>query len=134
MTTTTLWRYGDPAWADLDLAGYGVEALDGEVGRILETSQEIGTRYLLVDTGPWILGKKVMLPAGIIRRVDVQNERVYVSRTKDEIKNAPEFEVRRHHDPRYREALTVYYGRVGAGSDRTSEDERVDFTRNGSRM
>ena len=110
MTTTTLWRYDDPTWADIDLIGYDVEALDGEVGKVDEASQEIGTSYLVVDTGPWIFGKKVMLPAGLVDRVDVTERRVYVRQTKDVIKRAPEFNEVRHHDPRYREALAVYYG------------------------
>jgi hypothetical protein len=129
MTTTTLWRYDDSAWADIDLVGYGVEALDGEIGKIDEASQEIGTRYLVVDTGPWIFGKKVMLPAGLVERVDVPNRRVYVGRTRDVIKKAPEFNQVRHHDPRYREALAVYYGpRQGATSRSSRDDGRVGST------
>ena len=46
----------------------------------------------MVDTGPWIFGKKVMLPAGVLKTVDHVNEKVFVNRTKDEIKNAPEFD------------------------------------------
>jgi len=130
MTTTTLWRYDDPMWAETDFVGYSVEALDGEIGKIAEASEEIGARYLVVDTGPWIFGKKVMLPAGIVDRVDVQNERVYVRRTKDEIESAPEFDVKRYHDPTYRQELAVYYGPGGAGSVAgTTENGRVRATR-----
>ena len=128
--TTTLWRYEDPAWADLDLVGYVVEALDGEIGTIDAASKEIGARYLVVDTGPWIFGRQVMLPAGLVERVDVANNRVYVGRTKAEIKNAPEFNLARHHDPRYREALTIYYGRNRpAPSARRGDDGRTRFAR-----
>jgi hypothetical protein len=123
MTTTTLWRYDDPTWAELDLAGYDVEALDGEIGKIDEASQEIRTRYLVVDTGPWIFGKKVMLPAGLVERLDVPNKRVYVGRTKDVIKRAPEFNEARHHDPRYREALSVYYGPGRAATSAAPRDD-----------
>ena len=110
MKTTTLWRYDDPTWAEVELVGYDVEALDGEIGQIAEASHDIGTRYLVVDTGPWIFGKKVMLPAGLVERIDVANKRVLVGQTKEVIKRAPELNEARHHDPRYREALTVYYG------------------------
>jgi hypothetical protein len=110
MTTTTLWRYDDPTWAEIELVGYDVEALDGEIGQIAETNHESGIRHLVVDTGPWIFGKKVMLPAGLVERIDVANKRVYIGRTKDVIKRAPEFNEVRHHDPRYREALSFYYG------------------------
>ena len=126
---TALWRYDDPSWAEIDLVGYDVEALDGEIGRIDEASHEIGTRYLVVDTGPWIFGKKVMLPAGLIERVDVPNKRVYVGRTKDVIKKAPELNEVRHHDPRYREALSLYYGPSRLTVSRTPRDDgRVGST------
>jgi PRC-barrel domain len=111
--TTTLWRYDDPVWIETDLVGYGVEALDGAIGKVDEASTEIGVRYLVVDTGPWIFGKKVMLPAGIVDRVDTREERVYVRRTKDEIKNAPEFDVKRYRDEKYRQELGTYYERNG---------------------
>ena len=32
----------------------------------------------MVKTGPWIFGRKVMLPAGVVSRVDVDAERVHV--------------------------------------------------------
>ena len=44
-------------------------------------------RYRSVD-----FGKKVMLPAGVVNNVDVDTETVFVNRTKDEIKNSPEFD------------------------------------------
>jgi hypothetical protein len=122
-TTATLWRYDDPTWGEIDLVGYDVEALDGEIGKIETASQEIGTRYLVVDTGPWIFGKKVMLPAGLVERIDLSSKRVYVGGTKDVIKKAPEFNEVRHHDPRYREALTVYYGQRRAAASNGSRDD-----------
>ena len=62
-----------------------------------------------MDTGPWILGKKVMLPAGVIHRVDLDTETVYVNRSKDEIKNAPELDESRYQDDAYRAELGGYY-------------------------
>lgn len=70
----------------------------------------MGSSYIVVDTGPWIFGKKVVLPAGVIDRVDVENEEIFVSRTKDEIKNAPEYDPDREIDEGYRGELGAYYG------------------------
>lgn len=120
MTTTTLWRYDDPAWAEIDLVGYDVEAVDGEIGKIDSAIEEIGTRYLVVDTRPCVFGKKVMLPAGMVERIDVTNKRVHAGQTKDVIKRAPAFNEARHHDPRYREALSLYYGRGRAATSVSS--------------
>jgi len=65
----------------------------------------------VVDTGPWIFGKKVMLPANIIERVDYDDETVYVSVTKSRIKNAPELDESTYRDEPYRSQLGDYYGR-----------------------
>ena len=63
----------------------------------------------MVDTGPWIFGKKVMLPAGVIREVDLDDEVVYVDLTKDEIKDSPEFDETTYRDESYRTNLGDYY-------------------------
>jgi hypothetical protein len=95
--------------------GYGVEALDGSIGKIDETTEQTGSGTLVVDTGPWIFGKKVMLPIGVVRSVDHDEEKVYVNRTKDQIKDAPEFDESLIHDDTYRNQLGTYYGPGGAG-------------------
>ncbi|HYZ78636.1 MAG TPA: PRC-barrel domain-containing protein [Gaiellaceae bacterium] len=114
MATTDLWTYRTRP-TQMNLAGFTVEAIDGDIGKIDEATYDVGGSYIVVDTGPWIFGKKVMLPAGIIREVDLDAETVFVNRTKDEIKNAPEFDETRYRDENYRGALSSYYGRGGAG-------------------
>ncbi len=96
---------------DIDLTGYSVEATDGGIGKIDEATYEAGGSYLVVETGPWIFGKKVMLPAGVVERVDLDTETVFVNRSKDEIKDAPEFAPdRSRDDEEYRNRLGGYYG------------------------
>jgi hypothetical protein len=56
-----------------------------------------------------------MLPAGVITRIDTANESVYVNRTKDQIKDAPEFDESLSRDAGYRRDLGSYYGRGGQG-------------------
>jgi hypothetical protein len=104
-----MWTYRDETLTGVDIQGFDVEALDGGIGKIDESTNEVGASYLVVDTGPWIFGKKVMLPAGVIDRCDLDEQRVYVNRTKDEIKNAPEFDEAHYRDETYREDLGTYY-------------------------
>ncbi|MDG4806753.1 PRC-barrel domain-containing protein [Micromonospora sp. WMMD1120] len=92
----------------VDLVGYQVQASDGRVGTIDETSDEADAGYLVVDTGPWIFGQKVLLPAGTVERVDHQERVVHVDRTRQEIKDAPPFD-RDAGDPEYRERVGAYY-------------------------
>jgi hypothetical protein len=91
------------------LDGYSVEAMDGSIGKIDEASYEVGSSYIVVDTGPWIFGKRVLLPAGVIERVDHDDERVFVSLTKEQIKNAPEFDESTYRDDANRSSLGDYY-------------------------
>ena len=110
MASSDLWRFRDETVAGQDISGFSVEALDGGIGKIDEATYDVGASYVVVDTGPWIFGKKVMLPGGVIDRIDFSDERVYVNRTKDEIKNAPEFDEDSYRDETYRGQLGSYYG------------------------
>src|SRR5215212_10579306 len=111
MATSDLWTYaGGTTTTDTDLSGFSVEALDGGIGKVDDATNEAGGSFIVVDTGPWIFGKKVMLPAGVVRDVDLDTETVFVNRTKDQIKNAPEFDENRYQDSAYRDELGTYYG------------------------
>ena len=111
MATTDLWTFRDETIGTTDVTGFSVEATDGGIGKVDEATYDVGGSYIVVDTGPWIFGKKVMVPAGVIDHVDLDGETVFVSRTRDEIKNAPEFDESRYRDETYRSELSGYYGR-----------------------
>src|SRR5918994_7023217 len=109
-----LWTYSNDI--STDVVGFEVEAIDGSIGKIDEATFEAGSGRVVVDTGPWIFGRKVVLPAGVIERIDRDDEKVFVSRTKDEIKNAPEFDEELGFSEDYRASLGEYYGQpVGTG-------------------
>ena len=105
-----IWSYrSDVQVGDLDLVGYDVEASDGSIGKIDESNAAAGRAHLVVDTGFWIFGKKRLIPAGVVRRVDHDDRKVHVNMTKDQIKSAPDF------DERQRDELDrydSYYGSV----------------------
>jgi len=115
MAAADVWAYRETIWLKSDLSGFSVEAHDGSIGKVDEASSELGGSYIVVDTGPWIFGKKVMLPAGVVRDIDLDTETVFVDRTKDQIKNAPEFDEDRFGDDSYRSSVGSYYGPGGAG-------------------
>ncbi|WP_327387636.1 PRC-barrel domain-containing protein [Streptomyces sp. NBC_01207] len=111
--TEHVWSFrpasGHLTWADL--TGYTVEATDGHIGKVDKHSYDVGDAYLVVDTGVWIFGKEVLLPASAVSRIDLEEEKVYVNADKDRIKNAPEFHREKHlRDPGYREEVGSYYG------------------------
>ena len=120
MTSVQMWSYRDTTISKQNLTGLGVEALDGSIGKVDDTTNDVDGSFIVVDTGPWIFGKKVLLPAGVINRVDLDTETLFVNRTKDQIKDAPEYDEKRHgsdtsYRDSYRNDLSTYYGRGGAG-------------------
>jgi hypothetical protein len=120
MTHVELWTYRDTTLNQRNLSGLKVEALDGSIGKVDDATNDVGGSFIVVDTGPWIFGKKVMLPAGVVNRVDLDTETVFVNRTKDQIKNAPEYDEDKaktddKYRERYRSDLGSYYGPGGLG-------------------
>jgi hypothetical protein len=112
MDESTLWRYPDTAGGSgltEELDGFKVEATDGEIGKVDEATNEVGASYIVVDTGPWIFGKKVVLPAGVIERIDLEDNHVRVRLTKDQIKNSPEYDAETYRSEEYRTRLGSYY-------------------------
>lgn len=118
-----MWTYRSDAYPETgpeamnDLVGYDVEATDGSIGKVDEATHDADRNYLVVDTGPWIFGKKVLLPAGVVQSVDIEASTVFISRTRDNVKDSPGFDPEEFVDPTYQEAVGSYYG-SGAPTDR----------------
>jgi hypothetical protein len=106
-----IWTYRETV-VEVDLSDFHVEATDGEIGKVDRASYVAGGDSIIVDTGPLIFGRKVLLPVGMIERIDPEAKRIYVDRTKDEIRDAPEYDPSGYADQEYRLALADYYGGV----------------------
>ncbi|WP_405801440.1 PRC-barrel domain containing protein [Streptomyces sp. NBC_01506] len=66
--------------------------------------------HLVVDTGMWVFGKSLVIPAGLVTSIDPAARVIQVACTKSIVKGAPVFE--RDHDtrdPAYLGALSTYY-------------------------
>ena len=77
-----------------DVSGYDIEATDGEIGDVKDFIIEDKTwaiRYLIVDTGGWLPGKKVLIAPQWIERVSWEDSKVFVNLSRDEIEQSPEF-------------------------------------------
>ena len=96
-----------------EFEGFEVEARDGSIGKIDEATDDIEKRAcVVVDTGPWIFGRKVVIPAGAIEQIDLNTNKVRVAMTKDQIKDSPEFDPNRGwRDEKYHARLDAYYGK-----------------------
>jgi hypothetical protein len=92
MTEIDIWVLRDQSWKDIDVVGFDVEAVDGQVGEVSEATYDVRRGRIVVDTGLPIVGKKVILPAGAVERIDEEGKTIHVGLTKDEIKEAPEYD------------------------------------------
>src|SRR4029453_8895147 len=60
-------------------------------GKNAELTDEVGRSAVVVDTGPWIFGRKVVVPAGAIDQIDLNQKKVRVALTKDQTNTPPQF-------------------------------------------
>ncbi|MEU3059638.1 PRC-barrel domain containing protein [Streptomyces subrutilus] len=110
--TERVWNYKATAGrvAGVDLTGFKVEATDGGIGKVDAHSDEVDDAYLVVDTGGWIFGKEVLLPADTVVSIDPEEEKVFLDLTRGQVKDAPEFRRDEHLDhPGYHRELGLHY-------------------------
>lgn len=99
-----------------ELKGYGIAARDADIGHVedlLIDEENWAIRYLAVDTGKWLPGRKVLVPPQWIERISYPDSQVHVDLTRDQIKLAPEWNPDEPISRPYEEALHGYYGRPG---------------------
>jgi len=78
-----------------EVTGYHIEASDGEIGHVedfLVDEQAWSFRYLVVDTGNWLPGRKVLVKPSWVNSVDWIDRRVKIDLTSEGIKNSPEYD------------------------------------------
>lgn len=95
------------------LKGYRLDSLDGEIGSVRDVyfdCHEWTVRYLIVNTGSWLLGKEVLISPHALGRIDVAEESIHVELTHEKIKNAPDIDTQR---PVSRQQETDYYDYYG---------------------
>src|ERR1700741_4784478 len=108
---TELWIWSARTAPAPDVTGWDVVATDGEIGKIYEVSYDAGRGWIAVDPVWWIFGHKRLIPAGRVSAIDAEQHQVFVDMTKDDIKNAPDFddEMARREEQSFNR-LEDYYG------------------------
>jgi hypothetical protein len=107
-----VWRYRSGLEISSDLTGFSVEAIDGGIGTVVECSTEVAGTYLVVNRSSDAFDQKVMLPGGLIERIDYASETVFLNRTTLEIKSAPDFVAETYRHESYRTKLGRHYGNL----------------------
>ena len=74
------------------LEGFKLFSLDGEIGNIKDfyfDDQHWAIRYLVLDTGNWLISRKVLISPYSLTSIDEKNEIIFIDSTKEQIENSP---------------------------------------------
>jgi sporulation protein YlmC with PRC-barrel domain len=105
-----------------DLRGYVIRATDGVIGAVDDLYFDDETwaiRYLIVDTGNWLSGRKVLISPVAIGQPDWLGQQLPVSLTKAQVERSPDIDTRkpvsRQHEAEYFEYYDYPYYWEGSG-------------------
>ena len=94
-TTTEGEKKWDPQLrSTIAVTGYAIQAVDGEIGHVDDFIVDDETweiRYLVVDTGNWWPGKRILISPLWIKRISWNEANVYVDLSRTTIKQSPEY-------------------------------------------
>lgn len=98
-----------------DTIDYKIQADDDRIGNVEDFIVEDdiwSIRFMVVDTGNWLLpGKKVLIALPWIRDIDWTESSVYVDLTADEVKQSPEYDPDKMVNRAFETELHDYYKR-----------------------
>ena len=101
-----LFRFGS-------LTGLPIEATDGEVGGIKDAffdDQRWAMRYLVVDAGSWLRGRKALISPIALKKIDWQRNLVQVGLTKQQVKESPDIDTDKPVSRQQEADLLDHYG------------------------
>jgi hypothetical protein len=95
-----------------ELLGYQLLAKDGHMGKVhnfLFNDEDWNIRYLVVDTGPWILGRKVLISLLALGQPVWASETFPVDLTREQVKTSPDVDLAKPVSRQYEESLFKHY-------------------------
>jgi len=95
------------------IKGYAIAASDGRLGTVSDFLFDDATwmvRWLVVDTGNWLPGRKVLLPPSVLGHADPKEREFRVKLTMKQVKDSPDIRTDR---PISRQMETNIYDHYG---------------------
>lgn len=96
-----------------DLKGYALLATDGPIGHVVDVlvdDRHWAVRYLVVDTGTWLSGRRVLISPMSLGRPDWALQQLPVSLTKDRVEHSPDVDTQKPVSRQHEEEQLSYYG------------------------
>lgn len=96
-----------------NVTGYGIQATDGSIGAIEDLLFDDATwalRWVVVDTGKWLPGRRVLLPPSALVRRDEATGMLEVDVTQEQVKESPGLEADEPVSRQLERRVFGYYG------------------------
>jgi hypothetical protein len=96
-----------------DINGYAIHASDGVIGTVSDFLFDDATwlvRWLVIDTGSWLLGREVLLPPSALGLVNHIGHQFNVELTKQQVKDCPDIDSHLPISRQQETSLYSYYG------------------------
>jgi uncharacterized protein YrrD len=87
---------GDPHLRSTrQVTGYKIHASDGEIGHVEDfmiDDENWSIPSLIVDTGKWLSGRKVLIAPNWIKSLNWAEKSVFLDQTRESVKNSPDYD------------------------------------------
>ncbi|HZS93378.1 MAG TPA: PRC-barrel domain-containing protein [Chloroflexota bacterium] len=100
-------------WNASAISGYAIEASDGRLGTVSDLLfEDVGwaIRWLVVDTGNWLSGRKVLLPLSALGQPDRALRQFPVKLTMQQVKDSPDIDTDQPVSRQLETHVYDYYG------------------------
>jgi sporulation protein YlmC with PRC-barrel domain len=94
------------------MLGYTIHATDGELGKVYDFFFDEAAwtiRYMVVETGNWLSGRKVLISLVAMGQPDWDSKTVSVNLTCDQVRKSPDIDTEMPVYPRHEVQLHDYY-------------------------
>ncbi|PRC91065.1 PRC-barrel domain-containing protein [Solimicrobium silvestre] len=97
----------------IDLNEYAIHATDGNIGHVKDfyfDDEGWAIRYFIVDTGSWLLSRKVLISPIAIGKPNWAEKTLPVLITKEQVKNSPDIDTEKPVSRQHENHYLGYYG------------------------
>jgi hypothetical protein len=95
------------------IKGYAIAARDGRLGTVSDFLFDDGSwlvRWLVVDTGKWLSGRKVLLPPSVLGHPNSEEQEFPVRLTMQQVNTSPDIDTERPVSRQNETSIYDYYG------------------------
>jgi hypothetical protein len=100
-------------WDASAINGYAIAASDGRLGTVSDFLFDDASwlvRWLVVDTGNWLSGRKILLPPSALGHLDPKGREFAVGLTMRQVKDSPDIDTERPVSRQLEASIYDYYG------------------------